>query len=133
MAYVWSDSLATGNPCMDLEHRTLLEQVNRLLGAMREGRGKDAIEPMLAFLARYADEHFRHEEAAFARLDCPVKLENAREHAQFRKTLAELQARYARDGGSAALSIDLKNRLGDWLVSHIQRLDRELGAMARAA
>lgn len=133
MAYAWNDSLSTGNPSVDLEHKRLIEQVNRLLDAMKEGRGKETIGPILAFLGRYVEEHFRHEEAAFARLDCPEKTANIRAHAEFRKTVAELSARHAREGSSPALSIELKNRLGDWLVNHIKTVDCKLGAMARAA
>ncbi len=33
MAYAWNDSLSTGNPAVDAEHKRLIEQVKRLLEA----------------------------------------------------------------------------------------------------
>ncbi|MFN3683980.1 MAG: bacteriohemerythrin [Fimbriimonadaceae bacterium] len=133
MAYAWNESLSTGNPAVDAEHKQLIQQVNRLLDAMKQARGKEEIQPILSFLGRYVDEHFRHEEAAFARLDCPEQKANVRAHAEFRKTVDELVARYQREGASPSLTIELKNKLGDWLVSHIKNVDCKLGAIARAA
>ncbi len=133
MAYAWNDSLSTGNPAVDAEHKRLIEQVNRLLEAMKQARGKEVIEPILQFLERYVDEHFRHEEAAFARLDCPEQKANLRAHAEFRQTVAQLVARYQKEGPNPSLTIELKNKLGDWLVSHIKNVDCKLGQIAKAA
>jgi hemerythrin len=70
----WPEILETGNPEIDADHRTLIEQCNSLTRALREGSAWKDVVRASASLSQGCIEHFRTEErvlehAAFPRAE----------------------------------------------------------------
>ena len=54
--------METGVPVVDGDHRALIDQINGLSDALRQGAAKDKLAASLMFLNRYVREHFLREE-----------------------------------------------------------------------
>lgn len=66
LSSAWDDSLTTGVPSIDAQHRRLIGILGNVLDAMEHGRSRAEIGRVLEELDRYTAAHFSHEE------DCPA-------------------------------------------------------------
>lgn len=102
--------------------------MDRLVVAMREGQGKEAVEPILKFLETYVRQHFRAEEQWMTMTRYPGESAHRAEHAAFMNELAAMKAAWAKQGSNPALAIEVQRKSCGWLREHIGRTDRALGA-----
>ena len=58
----WSAQYETGILLVDTQHKKLVDAINTLHDAMKEGKGKEKIESTLNFLVEYTVLHFSAEE-----------------------------------------------------------------------
>lgn len=120
-----------GIPAIDQQHKRLVDQMDRLVEAMKRNGGQGEIRQILDFLDRYVEEHFGFEEACMHRYQCPVARTNQAAHQQFIATLREVRQELERTGPSLMLVLKVNDQLLDWFVNHIRKIDRELtGSMA---
>lgn len=61
-AVVWSSEFEVGVELIDRQHRELIDRINKLLAAIREGRGREETFKVMRFLQEYVVEHFSAEE-----------------------------------------------------------------------
>lgn len=124
----WSDSFNTGNEKIDGEHRKLLENINLLSTALHaEDMGQ--IKSVLAFLAKYAKEHFATEYDLMVKYDYPLMDSHMVDHARFVKRMGELTEELTSGQQDKRYSLFRVNLfLYDWLISHSTRIDRHLAA-----
>jgi len=122
----WDEGMASGDPLIDEQHRQLIDQINRLLMAMVEGRGRPEVEASLAFLETYVAKHFGYEESCMAKHNCPVAGKNKEAHTKFVASFRAMRSRIESEGPSTALAIELQHNLADWLVNHIRKIDTHL-------
>lgn len=132
MAMIWTDSLATGSPEIDKQHRELIERINRLLEAMKTGKSKDELKPTLDFLGQYVVSHFATEEKRMRETAYPERREHEKLHQDFVAEYRKLAARLQSEGATASLAIEVQQKVCDWLLRHIGQVDRKLGAHLRA-
>lgn len=123
---IWNDSLKIGVPEIDRQHKQLIEQLNQLVDAMHNNRGKDEIQEIVKFLDLYVSQHFSFEEGCMNRCRCPVASQNAAAHAYFIKVLSEVKAELRNKGTSLTLAIKVNEQLLDWFVNHIKKVDIQL-------
>jgi hemerythrin len=125
--YRWDESMRTGDETADTQHRELIRQMNLLLSAMSAGQASTQIDSSLEFLAKYAAEHFQHEEECMEAYHCPAAVANKAAHAQFMKRFGEYRHKLQADAtNESAVSIQMLRELSDWLVNHIRRIDSQL-------
>ncbi|MBL8056701.1 MAG: bacteriohemerythrin [Anaerolineales bacterium] len=124
--FEWSEALATGDAKVDQQHQELFRQINALLQAMAQGRGRAEVEPILDFLSAYVDQHFTWEESCMEKHRCPMAAVNQQAHGRFVTKFQALRDRFNREGPSADLLLAVKEELGDWLVNHIRKIDTSL-------
>ena len=122
----WDASMATGDATIDQQHQELIRQINKLVDAMSQGRGKQEIEPILGFLGDYVQKHFGYEEGCMERHHCPVAEVNKRAHGRLIEAFQSIRDRYEREGASLDLVLQIRQELGDWLVNHIRKIDTGL-------
>lgn len=124
MAFMeWSEKLSIGIKVIDDQHKKLIEQINILHSAMREGKSKEVMGPILEELRAYTKYHFSNEEIAFERYNYSGKMSHIQKHNGFIKRLGEIADQY--DSGSMTISINLLDFLNKWISEHIQREDRK--------
>lgn len=130
MAYMeWRAGLDVGHAKIDSEHRSLVEALNRLHAAMKQGKGKDEIEKTLLFLKDYTVEHFKGEERLMMIHRYPGTDRHCAIHADLVKEVATLITNY--QSGKTPLTSAVFDFLEDWLVKHIQGEDKALGEFLR--
>jgi hemerythrin len=117
----WSDELLTGEPLVDLQHKTLFEMVEALRVAIESGLEQAIFADSLFATLLYATEHFRDEEALMARVEYPGLAAQQRMHAAFASDAGEMAKAYAeRQSVSAEVLHDF---LSDWLDNHVRTQD----------
>jgi hemerythrin len=126
----WNPSLATGVAKVDAQHKELFRQVGLLGEAMLRGQGRQEIGKILDFLGKYVVEHFAEEERCMEEYCCPAAAANKQAHAQLLATFGTLKAQFDREGATPTLVLDIQRKLNDWLVQHIERIDKQLAGCA---
>ena len=122
----WTPDMETGIEVVDRQHRELVEQVNRLLQAMRAGKGRKVVGDLLAFLGRYAVEHFQTEEEIMRKGGYPEYERHRAVHEAFKRDFAKLAAEYEKQANTKlALTIEVQKRVMEWLRQHILKTDKK--------
>ena len=121
----WNDTLATGHDFVDNDHRKLIDSLNELETALKEGAGKETIAKILAFLNTYTRDHFAREEAHMQRVACPAYAENCREHALLISRLNSWLERLEQ-GSSISLVLEVHREIANWISNHILKTDCKL-------
>jgi hemerythrin len=125
------EKMATGVDSIDEQHQELIEMINNLDVACRNGEAKERLKEMVDFLADYAQRHFNHEEGVMEERACPVRNNNKVAHRQFLDQFAKFQERFSREGATTSLVLQLKNLTSSWLTSHICKVDTNLRGCAQ--
>ncbi len=128
----WTPSMETGIDVVDRQHRELVEQVNRLVEAMRAGKGRKVVGEILSFLGRYAVEHFQTEEKIMEQGGYPDLDKHREVHEAFKKDFGELAAEYDRSPTKLSLTIEVQRRVMAWLREHILKMDMKAAEYLRA-
>jgi hemerythrin-like metal-binding protein len=126
----WDARLETGHAAIDEQHKSLVEILNRLHTAMKQGRGKGELEGILVFLKDYTVTHFAMEENLMAQHGYAGAPQHKAIHADLVRQVEELVVRF--QAGTGALTLDVMNFLEDWLVKHIQAEDYAFAQDLRA-
>ncbi|WFS61065.1 bacteriohemerythrin [Pseudodesulfovibrio thermohalotolerans] len=119
---VWDDSIATGIDLIDDQHKELVKLINRLNSAMLQGKGKAVIGETLEELRRYTTFHFNQEETLFEKYGYSETDEHKSVHRELLGQVSEFIDKF--ESGQTAMSRDLFYFLKDWLVNHIQGVDK---------
>ncbi len=125
MGFSWSDAYATGVGEIDAQHKELLQQVERLLGAI--AGDPSAVGRLLDFLGDYALSHFETEERLMERHAYPLAEAHRAAHASFVGAFGRIRFDYDLDGLTEGMSELISGWLMEWLKGHILDLDRTLG------
>ena len=118
----FDDSLKVGVTFVDSQHRALIDQINALDTAMREGKSKDVIHRTIANLIVYTQRHFTEEERAMLKSGYPDYEGHKRQHDAFVDRIKKFQADL--NGGSRAVPVEVMAFLGEWLTRHIKGTDK---------
>ncbi|RJP23165.1 MAG: hemerythrin [Deltaproteobacteria bacterium] len=128
--YEWTERLAVGVETIDSQHRELFAAINRLL---REDGGASTgeIPGVIAFLEDYVINHFGMEEVYMRRLSYPGFPFHKGEHVSFVSDFYDLRDEFDANGATPEIADRMGRFIGDWLVNHIGRVDKALGAFLR--
>ncbi|MFI5337313.1 MAG: bacteriohemerythrin [Opitutales bacterium] len=123
----WNDKYNTGIAEIDDDHQKLVEALNQLETALKQGAGAKQVGQLLDFLAQYATIHFAREESCMHRLNCPNAAANKAAHAQFIKKFSTAKSRLTQSTGAGALvAIQINRELSEWISQHILTIDSGL-------
>ncbi|HET9595343.1 MAG TPA: hemerythrin family protein [Anaeromyxobacteraceae bacterium] len=131
MAIAFDDTLITGLPELDRQHRELFVRLDALIEAIRRGSSRQEVGHTLAFLRQYVVTHFADEEVLMREVGFPGREEHTAEHAAFVRDLTALEAEHRRDGASPGLVVRVNVWLTSWLRTHIYDADRRIGSFVR--
>jgi methyl-accepting chemotaxis protein len=124
-SFRWDDAYSVGVVTMDEQHKRFFVLINDLHQAMKQARGADVLGRILNELAQYTEYHFSAEEAAMEAAAYP-DLEGHKElHNQFIAKVADFQHRF--NAGDRSIILDAMNTVKDWLIHHIQKVDKKYG------
>lgn len=117
----WGTEYELGHADLDAEHRHLVGLINQAIAAV-ELKEQSLLEPLLNQLFAYARGHFAHEERLMITAGYPDLHDHIREHHAFYEGVSDLYSRFL--AGELELAVTLTAFLRDWLLEHIQGIDR---------
>jgi hemerythrin len=126
----WNSALSVKIKQFDDQHKKLVDMVNELHDAMKEGKGSIALGKILNALISYTASHFSDEERLMAQYSFPGLALHKIEHDKLVKQVLELQEKFK--AGKPILTLDVMNFLKDWLAKHIQGDDKKYGEYLNA-
>ncbi len=127
MSVKWSETLAIGIDIIDDQHKEMLNRLHNLLSAMSQGRGKDEINEII----NYAVTHFEAEEDLMTKHNYVSYSRQKTEHMLFIKDFSRLKREFETRGASSRLLIQTQQLLCNWLINHIAKEDKKLGAFLK--
>jgi hemerythrin len=127
----WNGSMETGILWQDMQHKTLIENINSLYEAIMLREGQDQLDRMTDFLDSYATHHFSIEERYMQTYNDPNYAQHVSEHRQFRDAVQDLKNHPAAMGELSAKSLCFD--LFEWIEKHIMKTDRTMADCIRAA
>jgi len=124
----WDDSLSVGIAIVDDQHKALIARMNDVSKAVELAHGPLEVTRTLGFLIDYTNYHFAAEEKYMQQANYPGLAAQKAEHQRFRDILASLEQDFEEEGATQSLAEAVNTLLLNWLVKHIEGLDREFGA-----
>jgi hemerythrin len=131
VAINWNDSLETGIPEIDNQHKEMFVRINQLLDACHQGRGQETLGDVLNFLEDYARRHFMDEEALMAAKGYPELASHREMHREFMANVAEVKRRFQEEGPGVHIVVITNRVIAGWLNTHIRRVDKKFGEFLR--
>jgi hemerythrin len=126
----WNDSLKVNVAEIDKQHQKLVEMINNLHEAMRQGQGNAVLGPLVSGLIDYTATHFKMEEKYFDRFGYPEAESHKKAHADFVAKVLDFKARF--DANAAGMSVDVMTFLSNWLQGHIKGEDKKYAPLFNA-
>ncbi|NTV13316.1 MAG: bacteriohemerythrin [Desulfobulbaceae bacterium] len=125
-AVIWNSEFEVGVELIDRQHRELIDRINKLLIAIRDGRGREETFVVMRFLNEYVEEHFKTEESFMLRHHYADYDAHKKMHDAFIGDLGELAEILERKGIDSDLVVIVNQKVINWIVAHIFLIDKGL-------
>jgi len=122
----WSEALSVHIAEIDVQHKSLIDYINRLHGSILCGQEIASLPKIFEDLEAYAQEHFATEEKYFERFQYPMAAEHIQEHTDFIRDLGAFKNRH--DQGEIDIAMAMLKFLSDWLLDHLHEKDADYAA-----
>ncbi len=119
-------AMSTGVPEVDAQHQEWIRRYNAFDEAIDQGKGMEVVQSTLEFFLRYADVHFKFEEAVMDERHCAAATANRVDHEHMRNILKGFNSSVKAHGYSISEIVGLKLRMEEWLIKHILTIDIQL-------
>ncbi|MFZ3072691.1 MAG: bacteriohemerythrin [Thermodesulfobacteriota bacterium] len=127
MALAWTPDLAVGVNEIDEQHKELFKKIDNLHAAMSKGLGKEEITRTLKFLEDYVELHFGNEEKIMFAKKYPDYSSHKAQHEIYKRNIKSLKEELNTKGASIGLVLQINSSICDWIIKHIQEIDKALG------
>ncbi len=127
---VWSDEFLIGIDELDHEHRTLIEDINRLHRELLDDAAMERIEDTLGVIHARIQAHFALEEHVMLSNKYIHYASHKEEHDQLLDEYTERMASFGRDPGPGARDA-IEEILRQWIVDHILSSDKRMSLMVK--
>ncbi len=127
MNFNWDKKWSVGVNKIDDQHKELFDRIDKLVTAMKSGKGKDEVINTLNFLEEYVIKHFNDEEELQIKSKYPKYNIQHKQHEEFKEELKELRKVFEVTGVSALFVINVQQKMSSWWRKHIREFDRDLG------
>lgn len=127
---VWKESYSVGVAEIDYDHKKLLELINRVVSATSYKLGDDFSQEIFRKLIDYTKYHFDREEKLMEKYGYPDRENHAIQHNKFIATISDIYSQFGNNNKIAHQEI--YDFLKNWLLKHIAKSDKKLGAFIKA-
>jgi hemerythrin len=122
----WNESLSIGVAKIDSQHRKLIGMVQQLENALDGSNTLKEMGRTLKSMVDYTNYHFKDEEDLMAQINFQGYDEHVKQHAQLIEDVRSILL--AIRGGKAFTAQNLIKFLTDWVLDHIEKEDKKIGA-----
>jgi hemerythrin len=119
----WDDSFSVNVDEIDKQHHKLVDMINDLNDAMKQGQDKDILGKTISDLIDYTGTHFGTEEKYFDEFGYSETESHKKEHSDFVGKVSEFKSKF--DAGTSELSAEIMDFLANWLQGHIKGIDKK--------
>lgn len=126
----WSPAFSVKIKKFDDQHKKLVDLVNQLHDAMKAGQGNAVLGVVLQSLITYTATHFKEEEQMMQAHGYPELAKHKAEHEKLVVQVLDLQKKF--QSGGSVLTLTVMSFLKEWLISHIQGVDKKYGVFLNA-
>jgi hemerythrin-like metal-binding protein len=121
----WNDSFSVGVEKFDYQHKILIDHINQLLEAIREGNEKQEVSRVIEGLIEYTEFHFGDEEKLMKKYSYPGLIKHTDEHKLFIEKIKMFRSNVR--SGKLSVIDEINQFLHDWLLDHIMGEDKKFG------
>lgn len=126
MAYInWGNNLSVGIDIIDEQHKVLIQIINDLHDAMKEGKSKEIIHEVFKRLVDYTNFHFSMEENLMEQYDYGEAPGHKKQHKDLVSDVMDLQKQLEKS--DLTISVHVLTFLKVWLNDHILKTDMKFG------
>ncbi|MGK9367336.1 bacteriohemerythrin [Melioribacter sp. Ez-97] len=118
----WNDTYSVRVKVLDSQHKKLVDTINLLYDAMKQGKSNEVLAKIIYDLIGYTKTHFKSEEDLFEKYNYPNKLSHKKEHDDFVNSVGKFYEDF--QNNRAGLSLEIMNFLTNWLTKHIKGSDK---------
>jgi len=115
----WNDDWLIGQEEIDLHHKTLVDMIQTLFGALITTQGKDYINKVFVELVEYTKYHFKREEELFEEHGFDQLERQKNLHQTLVTDLLGISQTIIAHGSSEETSEEVYDFLKHWLIDHI--------------
>lgn len=123
----WNDAHNVGIAEIDIEHRQIVDILNRIGDDLKNGLPMDSIRLSVAELTDFTAEHFARESRFMLTHNHPARARHEEEHQRLLDDVRSLTVNL--DQTSLTLTM---RYLHEWLFRHVDTMDRALGRALRS-
>jgi len=123
----FSEDMKIGVPHIDAQHSSLVEFVNKAAELCASQPSKEEMQESLDFLGNYVVQHFQDEEQIQIDSKYPRYKQHKEIHDEFVGIFKGLYAKFQEDGPTEEIARVLANQVTNWVSTHIQMEDIEVG------
>lgn len=120
----WKPAYSLGIPSVDLEHREMIEMINRCYSGLGEKAGPDQIESVLEDIYAGIASHFALEERHMRVAHYAEYQAHKDEHEELLDQIRDMMDNFDRDPDAGREA--LENELSDWFGKHFSTFDARL-------
>lgn len=123
----WEESFSVGNDFIDVEHKLIIEYINRISVLNENWKNqksveKQEVEGVIDNLIEYTKEHFAHEEKILAQHSYSGLEAHKKIHARLITSVGNLKEKL--DEMGVKILPFLEEFLSTWLKEHIMKVDK---------
>jgi len=123
--------MSVGVAILDEDHKRIMNMINKLYGAMLEGKGQKILGEIFHDLTVYINIHFEAEESMFELTGYPGAAEQRRQHQVMAQRSMEAKQKFQEDK-DAVMPMEILYFLKDWWIDHVMNSDRKYKAHLNA-
>ncbi|MFZ3091983.1 MAG: bacteriohemerythrin [Nitrospirota bacterium] len=131
MSINWTEDIAVGVDEIDNQHKELFNRINSFLDAMNQGAGIQEVGNVIKFLEDYVLTHFGAEEGFMTKHKYPEHQSHKAQHEVYLKNLSDLKKEFESGGVTLPLTLKVQRNIVDWIINHIRKIDKALGAFLK--
>ena len=119
----WNDNLSVNILSIDDQHKKLINMINQLQDAMSSGDSRSVLGEIFDGLLKYCVEHFEYEKRLMTEHGYPGLADHLKEHDAFAQKVTDMHKQFV-GSSNFMIGVDVMKFLTDWLVNHIQGVDK---------
>jgi hemerythrin len=124
---IWDeDTMSTGIPMIDAQHKKLFKEFNEFSEAISQKKTKEVAGELLDFLQFYAVWHFGQEERCMNEYKCPAAAQNKQAHDEFVGKFSRFYTQWQTGNMTSELASETYLELEKWLLNHVAHVDTQL-------
>ena len=129
----WTEDLSVGVKEIDSQHKELINRVNIFFEKVNSPIADRQVLEVLDFLAGYVVMHFKDEEALQIKYRFPQYAQHKQIHEDFIKTVGGIRKDIEDNGFTVVTKTLVGSTLVNWLILHISKMDKMVGAHIKSA